>query len=102
MSSVQENTIGTVFEYTVLDTDGVSPLDISDATVTELVFRKPNGVTITKTATFVTDGTDGKIQYVTVANDLQPYGAWEIQARIAMLGVDGRTEREVFGVAKNL
>ena len=102
MTSVQENTAGAVIEYQILDQDGVTPLDISAATNTQLIFKNPSGVTITKTAAFVTDGTDGKLQYVTVAGDLVGYGAWQIQAHLTLLGADGRTEVERFGVEKNL
>jgi hypothetical protein len=93
MTSVQENTVGSVIEYQVLDTDG-APLDISGATNTQLIFKNPSGVTITKTAAFVSDGTDGKLQYVTVEGDLVGYGAWQIQAHLTLLGADGRTEVE--------
>jgi len=101
MSSVPESSIGAVIEFVVLDQDG-TPLDISGATVTELIFRNPSGLTITKPATFVSNGQDGKLQYVTVAGDLVGYGAWRIQAHVALLGMNGRSEIEIFGVAKNL
>ena len=101
MAEVQEATIGVTVEYVVLDTAGVA-LDISGATSKKLIFRKPNGVVVSKDAEYVTDGTDGKLQYSCVVGDLSPYGRWECQAYIVRSGLDGRTERAEFSVLKNL
>lgn len=101
MAEVQESTIGVLIEYTVLDTDG-DALDISGATTKKLVFKKPNGVVITKDAEYVTDGADGKLQYASITGDLAPYGTWQVQAYIVRSGLDGRTETGSFSVLKNL
>ena len=101
MAEVQESTIGVLIEYTVLDTAGVA-LDISNATTKKLVFKKPNGVVITKDADYVTDGADGKLQYASTTGDLSPYGTWTVQAYIVRSGLDGRTERATFSVLRNL
>ena len=101
MAEVQEATIGVMIEYTVLDTLGVA-LDISGATTKKLVFKKPNGVVITKDADYTTDGSDGKLQYSSTTGDLLPYGTWSVQAYIVRSGLDGRTERATFSVLRNL
>lgn len=101
MAEVQESTIGVLIEYTVLDTDG-DALDISGATTKKLVFKKPNGVVITKDADYVTDGADGKLQYASIAGDLLPSGLWTVQAYLVRSGLDGRTEVGQFRVLKNL
>lgn len=101
MAEVQESTVGVMVEYVVLDTDG-DPLDISGATTKKLIFRKPNGIVVTKDADYVTDGADGKLQYSCILGDLSPYGRWECQAYIVRSGLDGRTERAEFSVLKNL
>ena len=102
MSSPQEGTVGAVIQYTVLDGAG-APLNISTATTKKLIFKKPNGAVIEKTAEFVTDGIDGKLKYVTVANDLVPSGTWRAQAYVVVPGVaDGKTEVKNFPVSRNL
>ncbi len=55
-------------------------IDISSAITKELVFAKPDNTTTTKTATFTTDGTDGQMEYVTLADDLDTVGMWKLQA----------------------
>jgi hypothetical protein len=73
--------IGTTFEITMYDGDAI--VNLSGANTLQMFFLKPDGsTTLTKTATLVTDGTDGKLKYVTVANDLDTAGTWKIQARI--------------------
>lgn len=74
---------GTSFELTIKNEQGQI---VNLATVTiddiEIIFMKPDGTTLTKTASFVTDGTDGKVKYVTVATDLDAFGTWAIQAYV--------------------
>ena len=72
---IHQYDIGTRFEITLKD-EGNSPeiVDVSTASVTEIIFKKPDGNTVTKTAGFTTDGTDGKIEYTTLANDLDTVG----------------------------
>jgi hypothetical protein len=101
MADVQENTVGVVIEYTVLDDEGVA-LDISGATTKKLYFKKPNGVVISKDAEYVSDGSDGKLQFSTTAGDLSPYGKWSCQAYLVKSGLDGRTAKAEFSVLKNL
>lgn len=77
--------VGTVFETTIVDQDDLV-VDISLATTKTLKFRKPDASTATKTASFVTDGTDGKLKYTTVTNDLDQAGDWKAQAVVVFTG----------------
>lgn len=92
--------IGTVFEITVMD--GSVVVDISTATTTEFVFEKPSNATVTQTAVFVTDGTDGELEYTTVADDLDEVGSWRLQVYIVMPSWTGRSDIGSFEVHKNL
>ena len=97
--------IGTVIEVTITDknSDGTATvLDISSATVTELIFKKPSGTVVTQTAGFTTDGTDGKIQYITIAADIDEFGTWHLQARIVMPSGTWKSDVGHFVVASNL
>ena len=84
-NEIHVNDIGTVFEVTLLD-EGSSPqiVDLSTATVKELIFKDPAGTSTTQTAAFTTDGTDGKIQYTTLTGDLDTAGLWYLQAHIVI------------------
>ena len=91
--------MATVFLVTVNDCVAGTPkvLDVSTASVLELVFKSPSGLASTKTATLSTDGTDGKIYYTTVDGDLNQMGTWRIQAKV---GIDGGTFRSDVGSFK--
>ena len=99
------NDIGTVFKVTVYDTTSTGTqvvADVSDATTMNFIFRKPNGSTSTKTASFTSDGSDGQIQYVTVDGDLDSVGTWSIQAYIVTPSGKWHTSSANFKVYENL
>jgi hypothetical protein len=77
------NDIGTAIESRFLDTDG-NTLNVSLATAKEIRLKRPDGVEIIKTAIFATDGTDGKIRYLTVDGDLTILGLWSYQGRVVL------------------
>lgn len=92
--------VGTKFLATIMDDDVA--VDISTATVKKLRFKGPNGSTKEYDATFETDGTDGKIYYVTVTDDLDEIGIWEWQAYIEMGGGEWNSSKDTFDVKANL
>lgn len=93
---ILKDTVGLVVTFTV-KRDGI-PLDISTASTKNLLFNPPSGSLLTKAGTFVTDGTDGKLRYTTIAGDLDEAGVWEVAADIVMTGWDGQTSAERFMV----
>jgi len=99
-AEIHKGDVGTVFQVTLLD--GTTVVDISGATTKQILFQKPNGTTMTKNATFVTDGTDGKLKYTTVANDLDTIGLWKIQARVVLPTGSWHSDTGTFRVYKNL
>jgi hypothetical protein len=74
--------IGTVFEVTLLD--GVDIVDLTGASAQSIVFLLPDKSVVTKTSVFKTNGTDGIIQYVTLADDLSQIGKWKLQAVVVL------------------
>lgn len=84
MSGIYVGDIGTALRLTVTE-DG-SALDVSGAGNAYIKLRTPDGRLLTKNASFVDDGTDGQIQYVTQANDLDVPGKWRIQGYLTNLG----------------
>jgi len=96
MNEVHVGDIGTVFRLTVYS--GRTVADLSGATTKEILFLKPSGELITKSASFTTSGSDGKIQYATVANDLDESGLWKIQAHVALLNWSGYSDLSTFEV----
>jgi hypothetical protein len=92
--------VGTIFEGTFYD--GGVIVDISAATTKEILFRKPDGTVVTKTGTFSTDGTDGKLRYTTIAGDLDQAGDWRVQGYIVTPTGSWKSSVETFTVLANL
>lgn len=87
-----KKTDGTAFDLVETSSDG--------QTVT---FRKPSGAEITRAASYVTDGSDGQIQYVTVDGDLDENGGWKVQIAVSFAsGALLYTEIGKFKVGANL
>lgn len=76
--------IGTTFKVTITESGAV--LNISGATTKEIKLQKPDGTTLTKTASFFTDGSDGIITYDSIDGDLSIKGLWKIQGSIVLTG----------------
>lgn len=78
-------------------------IDISGYTTLNIIFTKPDGTSVTKTALFVTDGTDGEIYYATVSGDLDQAGIWRIQGEVGIgSGTSYRSQIKTFKVYCNL
>jgi len=97
---IRVDDVGTVFTATIKD--GTDVVDISSASTKQFIFKPENGSSVTKSATFTTDGTDGKIYYTTVADDLSVEGKWKLQAYIVMSTGSWRTDIYTFTVHSNL
>lgn len=92
-----QNEIGHIFTATV-EEDG-NPVDISTASVKQFVFRKANtGALLTVAADFVTDGTNGQLKYITIANDLSEHGTWQMQVALTLPTWTGRSGIVEFAV----
>ena len=76
---------GIQFVVTVLDQNG-NPLNISGATSLVIAFQLPDGTQVLKTATYVTNGIDGQLYYVTTATDLLEAGLCYVQAQVVVGG----------------
>lgn len=84
MTEVREYDIGV--ELLVTLTDGTSAMDVSTATTIQFRFAKPGGTEVTKTGTLKTDGSDGKVRYVSVEDDFDEQGIWRYQVRVILSG----------------
>jgi hypothetical protein len=101
---VQPGVVGLVIVYQFLDESG-NILNISTATGLALTLQGPprSGIpTVTKPATFLTDGTDGSIQYTTVVGDI-PFedaaaGAWRVKGSMTLGAWSGFAESASFQV----
>lgn len=60
--------------------------NISSYTTLTFIFRKPDGTSDERTASFAAGGTDGKLSYVVEDDLLDTPGTWRVQARVAKTG----------------
>ena len=81
-SQIHVGDIGTTLVGTVLDDGAV--VDISSASSMQMIIKRPDQTTMTKTASNYTDGTDGKMKYVTVTDDIDQVGNWKIQGKVVI------------------
>ena len=100
------NDIGTVFRVTVFDTTstgGSTVADVSDASSIMFTFKRPDGTTFTKSGSFTSDGTDGKVQYTTLDGDLNGAGTWSLQILVVTSGgLSHNTTVGTFRVFENI
>jgi hypothetical protein len=101
MSTPHVNDFGTTFQITLTDADGVA-VDVSSATTKQILFEKPDGTALTKIAAFLTDGTDGIIQWIATAGVLVDFGLWKIQGRVLAAGFQYSSEKGDFRLGTNL
>lgn len=97
---IRENDVGTQFIFTIYDNS--TPVDLSVASGVSIVFKKPDYSTLTVVPSFVTDGSDGQVRYISTAGVLTPHGFWNVQAIV----VDGTgtysSTTHQFTVSQNL
>lgn len=101
-----ENTVrvgdtGTALQVELLE-NCTTPIDISGATTLEIIIQRPDLTTVTKTASYVTDGTDGQITADTEAGDITMSGTYKIQANIVLPAWSGKSAVGEFVVEDNL
>lgn len=78
---------GNLIELTVKDPETGQAADISSYTDLSVKCKSESGKEVTRDATFVTDGTDGKLEFTFEDGDLDEEGEWKLQA---VLGATGR------------
>ncbi len=76
--------IGNILKHIVTDPQTKVVIDVSGATTITFYLVDPSGNVATKTnGALSDDGTDGEIQYVLVADDIDEHGKWIIQSKVA-------------------
>ena len=98
---MQQQDVGTVITVTLTDSAG-AVVDVSTATNKQILLRTPAGSVLTNTATFTTDGEDGKIKYSVGSNVLKEDGNWEIQANMVLTAGSWRSSIGTFKVNTNI
>lgn len=77
-------------------------VDISGATELSITFKKPDGTSITRIGSLLTDGTDGKLTYTFASDDLDVEGVWQVQAHVTAATWEAHSDIYEFTVDPNL
>ena len=77
----QNSTPNVALQVAVVDQNG-DAVDLSAATALQFWLLAPDGTPRPVPASFVSNGLDGLIEYVTTAQDLNEAGLWSIQAQV--------------------
>lgn len=93
--------IGTQIIDTLIDQDG-QIIDLAPTSLRQMVFRKTDGSLLTKTASLLTDGADGKLVYTVISGDLDQIGKWVQQSYIELPTGKWRGRLNPFTVHPNL
>lgn len=101
MTSIHLNDVGTVINVTITDVSGTA-IDISDATNKQIILQPEDGSNKTKSASFTTDGSDGKINYEISGGDIDEPGNWRVQSFIVTPAGSWSSSVDDFNVAPNL
>ncbi len=100
IGEIHVDDVGTVFRATVKD-ENDDPVNLIGSTVV-FRFKLPDASILTKSATFVNDGSDGLVYYTIEEGDLSIHGRWEVQAFVDYGTVEWYSDVYKFKVYKNL
>lgn len=92
--------VGTAFRGTFKENGVV--VNISAATTKNMIFEKPDGTIVTKSAVFLTDGSDGILQYVSISGDLNIGGNWRLQGYVDLGSWAGHSDLVNFKIFDHL
>ena len=101
-SKIHKNDVGTRFLITVKD-DG-TVVDLTDASLRQLTFRKPDDTKNVVTASIAGDGSEssGVMYYDSVSGDLDQAGLYKLQGKISIPSGTYFTDIYSFKVECNL
>lgn len=92
LDGIKVGDFGETITLTLKDTDGTAQ-DISSFTTRQVHVRSPKGTkTVTNTATFTTDGTDGKLDFSFSIGEIDRPGRWEGQVELSKTGGESKSD----------
>lgn len=102
MNEIHEDDYGWTLNLTVKDENGDAK-DLSLCTRVNIVFSRPNNTgSISKEASFETDGSDGKIYYIVADGDIDVSGTWQLQVEAVFTNSVLRSNIQKFKVYRNI
>jgi hypothetical protein len=100
--TIQNNTTGVQFIVKIAEDQTGNTVNMSGATSIQFIFQRPDKTILTVTGSLYTDGTDGNVQYTTLAGDLNLKGKWKLQVSYSLGSSVKMTSYTIFHVVANL
>ncbi len=94
--------VGTVITLTIYEDDGTTAVNVSAATTKTIYIKKPDGTVITGTASFTTDGSDGKIYYTGASGNFSTPGTYQVQGYVEIGSAKYYSTKNNFRVLNNI
>ena len=82
--------------------EGYGALDISSATIKNIIIEKPDNTLIITSGSFSSNGKDGRLYYRTNTGDLSLAGVYNVQSYLEMPDFSGYSTPTSFQVYANL
>jgi hypothetical protein len=104
MAQIHLDDVGTRLLVTVRDETGAI-VDLSDASLLQFTFKRPDGSIVVKPGTLVTDGLDGQVSYTPVDEFdaiFDMAGSWQLQGFFVLPDGSWHTGVASIYVAENL
>jgi len=80
-NEVHKDDVGTEFNLTIVDTANANlPIDLTSASIVQVIIRRSDGSKKVVEGTVFGPPTDGRVNYYTVAGDLNIIGWYKVQA----------------------
>jgi len=94
-NEIMAKSSGIIFTGTVKDKDTGAPINLTSATVKEFRLKPAHtkGVAKKATASYVTNGSDGKLKFTTTTSTFDVVGSWYVQIYLVMTGYAGYTTK---------
>lgn len=98
---IRKGDVGTILRWTVAES---IPIDVSKASVKQVKIMRPDNSHLTKDLVFSTspmdtnDGTDGRVEYKTISDDINQKGTYRWQLFLVFLDWSGHSWMGTFTV----
>jgi hypothetical protein len=84
MADIFVGDIGTSFSVTIKDKATSNIIPLQNATIKTFTLQRPNGSKVSRDALFATNGTDGKLKFITIDGDITLPGSYRLQAYVEL------------------
>lgn len=96
MATAQVGDIGAVIRVLVKSQN--SPVDLRGAAVVRMMIKRPNGLIVSKPASFAVNGEDGRVEYTVEQDVFQDYGQYEVRIYLELAGFKGHSSNAFLDV----